>query len=603
MKTLRLITKISLTLMFILFASSLYSQKNTVKTLIDLGTHYDYSYTIRLQDDGKVLQAGDAWGTPCIIRFDTLGNLDNTFGEAGKLFTTWSCSSNPDDNDILIQQDGKIVFGATYSTGAYSDFILARYNIDGSLDYSFGTDGKVITSIGEYHDKCSSIAMQSDGKIVAAGSTSIEAFDKIDFAIVRYNADGTIDNSFGNNGIVTTNIGLGYNFAKSMVVQPDDKIIVVGEANDEIFSDFVTVRYNPNGTLDNSFGNNGIVRTPLSSTYDFARGVVVQPNGKIIVAGSSQSSLYNYNIAMVRYNTDGTIDDTFGTNGIVSSDLGNDDDNDFGEDIALQSDGKIVIVGSSLTGSGYDIATVCYNNSGVIDNSFGTNGIIYSSFGNGDSEGHAVCLGDSDEIIIAGNYNHGAPDYFDFALLRLFSNQTPNSYPILISPENGATDILIDITFAWSPFSEAANYNLQVSKSESFNSIDLNVEGISSISYYTNDLDLNTTYFWRVNAVANGIVSPWSETWSFNTTDLVNIQDANNEQFRLYPIPARDKLFIDGIEFAKVNVSILSINGLLIKQIEGVGIKELDLSDLQNGIYLVKISNEKINHIKYISKI
>jgi uncharacterized delta-60 repeat protein len=336
---------ITATIIYINLSSLLsFGQTNTVKVLSDLGTHYDFAYTIAIQDDGKVVVAGDADGKPCMIRYDTTGLLDNTFSSGGKVFASWNCGSSPADNEIKIQPDGKIVLGSRYFNGSNDDFIVARYNADGTPDISFGEYGKVIIQIGNHDDWCNSIAIQSDGKILAGGSTDIGSPGDFnhDFALLRCNSDGTIDNSFGNNGIVITHIGLKYNVAYSMAIQQNGKIILAGEANDSIFSDFAIARYNPDGSLDNSFGNSGVVRIALSETYDYAKSVALQSDGKIVVAGSAQNGLSNENCALVRFDTVGSFDATFGTNGIMITDISN----EMGNSVAIQPDDKIVLAGS-----------------------------------------------------------------------------------------------------------------------------------------------------------------------------------------------------------------------------------------------------------------
>lgn len=600
MEIVKLTIKAKLILFFVLLASNIFCQTNTIKFLTDLGTNYDYSYSIELQSDGKVIQAGDAWGTPCMIRFNLDGILDHTFGTGGKVFAPWSCGSNPSDNDIVCQPDGKIILGTSYFNGNDEDFIVARYNSDGTLDNSFGAGGKVITPIGLYNDICNAIAIQSDGKILAAGGTNNASASnyKYDFALVRYSINGEIDTTFGTNGVVITNIGLENNIAYSMVVQPDDKVILVGEANDGMFCDFAVVRYRPDGALDNSFGNNGIVRTEISNLDDFAKSVILQPDGKILAAGSTRPNFHDYDFAIVRYNINGTPDSTFGTNGIVMTDKGT----DFGQDIALQPDGKIILVGSSTTGTIYDIATLCYDSTGVLDNSFGINGLISTSLGDGDSEGHAVCLKDNGEILIAGSYNHGAPDYFDFASVWLFSDLNPVSKPLLIAPLNGTTDLSKEVTFLWSIVPGAISYIIQVSTSSDFSTLVANDTITNSTGHVVDDLSYNTTFYWRVNATVNGATSDWTDVWIFSTEDDTGIPEFGNGGPKIYPVPAKDKLFIEGIELKNASISIISANGMIINQMIGLCTNEIDLSGLTTGIYVIKISNERTNYLKLFTK-
>ncbi len=228
-------------------------------------------------------------------------------------------------NAVVLQSDGKIVAVGQDS----SDFALARYNADGSLDSSFGTGGKVTTDFGG-SDAALAAVLQPDGKIVAVGTSAA------DFALARYNTDGSLDTSFGTGGKVTTDFG-GTDQAWAAVLQPDGKIVAAGLAS----ADFALARYNTNGSLDTSFGTGGKVTTSFEGS-DQARAVVLQPDGKIVAVGWDNGVEF----ALARYNTDGLLDSSFGTGGKVTTDFG-------GSDAALaavlQSDGKIVAVGFANT--------------------------------------------------------------------------------------------------------------------------------------------------------------------------------------------------------------------------------------------------------------
>lgn len=600
MKRSNIIYKI--TFVIVIDLASLYSfgQTNTITALTDLGTRYDFAYSIAIQADSKFVVAGDAYGKPCMIRFDTTGILDNTFGSGGKVFASWDCGSSPADNEIKIQSDGKIVLGTRYYNGANDDFIVARYNANGTPDISFGENGQVITQIGSYHDWCNSIAIQSDDKILAGGSTEngLEGEFNSDFALLRYNSDGTIDSSFGNNGIVITHIGLRYNVAYSIAVQQNGKIILAGEANDSIFSDFAIARYNSDGSLDNSFGIGGIARIALSETYDYARSVVLQSDEKIVVAGSAQNGLSNENIALVRFTTEGSLDSTFGSNGVVITDISI----EFANSVVIQHDNKIIVAGSYTSSTVYDFATLRYNTDGSLDNSFGINGLITTSFGNGDSEGNAVAIGNNGEILIAGTFNHGPPLYFDFALIRLFSRFSPQSLPTLLSPSNGSTGKSINPTMTWYTVLGATSYNILVSTSPNFDNDVIYCTGLPSASFSVSGLNYNTTYYWKISSNNNEDTSEWSDVWNFSTIAFTDLTERSTEQLKLYPMPIVDRLFINGIGDEISIVSILSIDGKLIRQVRGYGIKEIDFYGIQKGIYILKISNSKINYTKKILK-
>ncbi|MFH0757182.1 MAG: T9SS type A sorting domain-containing protein [Bacteroidota bacterium] len=578
---------------------SSYGQTNTFRVLTDLGTHYDYAYSIDLQSDGKVIVAGDAYGTPCMVRFDTTGVLDHSFGLGGKVFASWDCGSNPADNDIKIQSDGKIVLGTSCHNGENTDFIVARYNIDGSPDLEFGENGQVISQFGSFDELCNTIAIQPDGKILAAGGIGVlpAGYSEYDFALARYHSDGTIDDSFGNYGFVSTHFMSRSSIAYDMAIQQDGKIVLAGEARDTLFTDFALARYHSDGSPDFSFGTEGVVRTALSETYDHARAVVLQADEKILVAGSAQNGLYNENIALVRYDTTGLLDGTFGTDGVVITDIGL----EYGHSIALQPDQKIILAGE-YRNTKWDFAALRYNVDGSLDQSFGVNGMISTSFGNGESSGMAVAIGNDGEIFVAGTYNHGSPDYMDFALARLFSNLVPDYTLLLASPGDGDTVHLINPTLAWNPVLGASSYNLQVSTSLDFGTTAIYESGIPNTNFPECVLNNNTTYYWRVSANIDEITGEWSEPWHFTTGVTIGIDEGNNEHVGLYPVPIADHVFIDGIEEEHTTVTVLTMDGKLLRQTEGFGIREIDLHDFPDGMYVLSILNSKMRLTKKIIK-
>ncbi|MDZ4405653.1 MAG: hypothetical protein U1A53_23535, partial [Prosthecobacter sp.] len=224
------------------------------------------------------------------------GDLDVSFGIGG-IVTTAFGSGNDRGYSLVLQSDGKIVVAGQ---AAAADFAVARYNPDGTLDTTFNGTGKVTTNIRGTDDNGRGVALQSDGKIVVVGSSS-DGGNRSDVTLVRYNTDGTLDTSFGQAGtgkIVTTIAG--GSSAGSVAVQADGKIVVAGDA---IYStlDFVVLRYNGDGTLDNSFGVGGLMSTDLSGTHDVMNGMVLQGDGKIVVSGYDSGSRFR----VARYNPNG----------------------------------------------------------------------------------------------------------------------------------------------------------------------------------------------------------------------------------------------------------------------------------------------------------
>jgi uncharacterized delta-60 repeat protein len=229
------------------------------------------------------------------------GTLDISFGTGGRVTTNFIDTAGINGGDqsrgMAVQIDGKIVAAGFSSLTGRGDFALARYNRDGTLDASFGIGGTVTTDFAGGVDTALSVAIQADGKIVAAGSATINGIS--DFALARYNRDGTLDASFGAGGTVTTDFAGGADNARSVAVQSDGKIVAAGRAVISGNSDFALARYTSNGTLDASFGTGGTVTTDFAGAGDQAFSVAVQKDGKIVAAG--QAIVNGLDFALARY--------------------------------------------------------------------------------------------------------------------------------------------------------------------------------------------------------------------------------------------------------------------------------------------------------------
>ncbi len=351
----------------------------------------DGATSMTLQSDGKILVAGYSASLQmmygrfmyedfAVVRYNPDGTLDTSFDGDGKVTT------NLDDHDVALgltlQSDGKILVtgGCRHVHDFYFeenfDVALVRYHTDGTLDTSFSEDGLLATNVDALDvtsmDQGVSVTVLPTGKIlVAAQSLDITDYALIgDFALLRYNTDGSLDTTFDGDGIVTTDFGDSDDLVYSMMVQGDGKILVAGSSD----MDFALVRYNPDGTLDTSFSGDGKITTDISGSgsYDQARSVAVQADGKILLAGSyslTDTNYYNalYHYAIVRYNSDGSLDTTFDGDGIVTTDLNGDGE---AYHVVTQSDGKILIVGATDG----NFAMVRYNIDGSLDASFGHGG-------------------------------------------------------------------------------------------------------------------------------------------------------------------------------------------------------------------------------------
>ncbi len=343
------------------------------------------------------------------------GDLDLTFGSGGKTLAEFSSTGNF-ANAMAVQPDGRIVVvGETNTDFLNSAFGVARYNANGSLDSTFGSGGKVVTQLSPNGDRAAAVKIQTDGKIVVAGTTSDGSFDI--FAIVRYNANGTLDTSFHDDGIVTLefnsqNDDKGY----ALAIQADGKILVGGSARSFSNIDFALARLNVDGTLDATFAGGKVVTHFPGSNTDEIRDLIVQPDGNIVAVGVTSTGEGTVTIrrdyALARYNSLGSLDTSFSGDGLASFDM--DGDIDIAYAGALQSDGKIVVAGDvyrfsqagDRTYDDFGLLRVLPN--GTLDTTFGTGGRVFTDFGDNYDQALDVAIQPDGKILAVGRANESA---------------------------------------------------------------------------------------------------------------------------------------------------------------------------------------------------
>ncbi len=414
------------------------------KVTTDFGGGGDVGYALAIQSDGKIVVAGysNAGGTQqdfALARYNANGSLDTAtpFGVGGKVTTDFP-GGNDFGQSVAIQSDGKIVVAGFSNANGNQDFALARYNTNGGLDTSFGTagTGRVLTGFGGgSSDFGQSVAIQSDGKIVVAGFSNANGGN--DFALARYHglsttgAPGTLDTTFGTGGMVTTDFG-GNDHGNSVAIQSDGKIVVAGAADIGGTYDFALARYNTDGSLDTTtpFGTAG---TGMVTT-DFGAGDggwsgAIQSDGKIVVAGGSGSGGAG-SFALARYHglsttgTPGTLDTSFGTLGKVTTGFSG----GYGNSVAIQSDGKIVVVGSVVAGFG-DFTVARYNANGTLDTSFDVDGKVTTDFGGPTDNSTSVAIQSDGKIVVSGLADMGMGGPYDFAVARYWPAAEPEPTP------------------------------------------------------------------------------------------------------------------------------------------------------------------------------
>jgi len=364
------------------------------------------------------------------IRYTNNGILDNTFGINGWTETQVGQCCDQAANSI-IQKDGKIVIaGYCVDNSGKGDYTLLRYTPNGKLDNTFNGNGIVLTSFntGGYADYGFNVAIEPNGKIVQVGFGDDNSGSP-HFGIARYDSTGIIDNTFGTNGKVLTSImGLTYAAATCVIVRPDGKIIAGGgSSNGNAPNCFALAQYNVDGSLDNTFGTGGEVTTFFGSggsngnVYDDDEeyDMVLQPDGKIIMVGNSilgtdTINTYNSAIALARYDTDGLLDTSFGEGGKVRTKIPK-YDYFLGYGVAIQSDGKVLVSGfasDSFEASYPTFILIRYQTNGLLDTTFGLKGVIVLLIDTFNSQGGNIVIQSDGKILVSGRVNNPYLNFF-----------------------------------------------------------------------------------------------------------------------------------------------------------------------------------------------
>jgi uncharacterized delta-60 repeat protein len=359
---------------------------------------------LSLSEPGNCAAIGPQASATLVIRDDDrpptappAGALDEVFSAGGKATLA---AFGGDESGMVLQPDGKIVMVG----GTFAGFVMARFNADGSLDTGFGIDGKVTTDIadGQFpRSQARAVAIQADGKIVVAGEAQPTSAG-LAVALARYNADGSLDTSFGSGGMVLDAAIQGRAFA--VAIQNDGKIVIAGESPIALgsdFADFLIARYTSDGTLDFGFGLAGLVVTDFGvGASEGARRLVLQGDGKIVASGDPIGAVAGVNrTAVARYDATGKLDPSFGSGGKVLLAAGP----LLGRGLTLQSDGKLLLAGRVVNGSNInEFALTRLRSDGSTDTSFGNAGLVTTSITGLGDQALAVALQGDGRILAAG---------------------------------------------------------------------------------------------------------------------------------------------------------------------------------------------------------
>ena len=388
------------------------------RVTVNMNTQVSDAQAVVVQPDGRIVVGGGAGEADFgLARLKPNGALDSAFGSGGKVTTSLG-SFGAAVYGLALQPNRKIVaVGIDYLSQYASDFVVARYNPNGSLDSSFGNGGIVTTDFARL-DTGHAVVVQPDGTIVVAGEAIGPGGPTI--ALARYRPDGSLDPGFGSGGMVQSHVGFGA--GTDIARQADGKLVVSGTVSGNPGTQFALLRFNPDGSLDTSFGSAGVAEAPVGS-WSTPYGVALQPDGKILAAGNAADSYGHYGWGVVRLNADGTMDDSFGHGGAVVTNTG--PSGGVASAIAVQQNGKIVTAGDSpfeYATDGANLTVVRYEPNGALDRRFGKNGIVNTTFGNVEyNYGNGLALQRDGKILVSGGtMTAGGPEVI--ALARFFGD-------------------------------------------------------------------------------------------------------------------------------------------------------------------------------------
>ena len=366
----------------------------------------DYVSALLLQPDGKLVLAGYCSVRFCALRLNPDGTLDTTFNTTGMVVLP-AISSYDAANGAVVQPDGKLVIVGDCTVSGGYDMCVARLNVDGSTDATFTAGTRPVPGAGPTGGAHAlAIAVQADGKLVLGGHC-FSISGNLDFCLERLNADGSIDTTFnaaGTPGRVLRPVGASYDYGYRLIVQPDGKYVMAGYCNGAGM-DFCAMRLNPDGSLDATFNTTGTLLLPVGSVVngnDTAAALALQPDGKFVLAGYCSNGV-NLDFCAVRINADGSLDTTFNSNGKLLVPVGTGDD--YATAVAVQSDGKLLLSGYCSNAGNNDFCAVRLNSDGSLDKTFnptGTPGKVTYAIAAGHDYATSIVVQPDGKVVVAG---------------------------------------------------------------------------------------------------------------------------------------------------------------------------------------------------------
>ncbi len=566
----------------------------------------DWVTAMAFQTDGKILVGGRTENGEyfLLVRYTATGLLDNSFGSGGVVKVRSETNNAALGYGMVLQPDGKIVMAGWNWPNANVDFCVMRFNSNGSFDNTFGTGGKVTTDLGPGNDEARSLALQSDGKIVVTG-LSFNASGNADYAVVRYSAAGVLDNTFGTGGIAKTNIN-SYDIPESIAINSTTGAITIAGTSNADYDfygthhtgngDFTVVRYTSAGLPDNTFGTGGIATFDITSGQkDDAHGLAVQPDGKLIVAGNTQR-VTNHDVAVIRLTTAGALDATFGTGGKLTANYVGSNSDDDCHSVALQSDGKFILGGSvdAFTNSNskpYGLMLMRFTSAGVLDPSFHGDGKAAYDISVTDNDNGLVVALNGSTIYLAGN--SGGPSDFAIAAIQ---NDAAAPLPLVLS-QFYAQKQTSKVILQWQTTSEEDVKHFVIERSsdgKAYKAIG-QVAAAGNSTTKKDYLFADQSPFVPANNYYRLVMVDVDGNYKYSKILIVKFDGQVTTNMQLFPSYVKDVLQIqlpNGLN-GNVNLMVIDMNGRIVKRTnlasDGSAVSTtMDVTNLVSGVYVLK---------------
>lgn len=562
------------------------------KVTTDAGGSFDEVQAIKVMDDGKLIAAGTGYGVNLVAaKYQSTGALDPQFGNNGQAVISIAGASSR-GYDAVVQPDGKVVIaGIVYNSNGNPDFLIVRLNADGTPDATFGNNGKVTTDFFGGEDLAQAIVLQPDGKIVVAGWASSAGVNM--FALARYLSNGNPDATFDGDGKLYT-IFPGVNSkAYALAIQSDGKLVAGGNAWSSS-SNFALARYNTNGSLDASFNGNGQLVMDIDGKDDGITAIAIQNDGKIVAAGYESGINPNVgNVAIARLNTNGSLDGSFSTDGKLTTDLGGSTDK--ATDITIQPDGNILV---SAAGGNNDFNVVRYLSTGIPDPGFGTNGIYTKDFDGRPDFANSLQL-KSGNIYLGGRTLNTTGDNFALALVAAAAPLPLKLVQFTASKTPSRTVIL---NWETTPLESATRFEIQRSTDgrnfDKIGTIEESNTGKRSFSFTDVQLQ-SSTYYYRLKIE--------DAASAFYSAMIVVRNELLTKKIDIFPNPVRDILQLQTSLTGELTISVLDAEGRIVKtqrivSANGITTLPVNVSWLANGNYMIRVSNKNESLLRHFVK-